>query len=878
MDNTRWQTIQELFHKASELPRSEHRTFLQDACGDDEELFAEISAMLEQDRGGHSILDRDLAEIAHRALQSNLDALPFKEFGPYRILRPIGEGGMGVVYLAERKDLGNQVAIKILRDAWLSPARRERFSSEQRTLAQLTHPAIAQLHDADTLPDGTPWFVMEYVDGVPLTEYCHEHNSSIDERLKLFRSVCEAVQYAHGQAVIHRDLKPSNILVKGDDSVRLLDFGIAKQLEALDTTVEQTMTGLRLMTPAYAAPEQVRGDRVGIQTDVYSLGVILYELLAGRLPFDLTNLTPMEAASIVAEEEPGRPSSVAERDGRLLTFGKTAWADLDVLCLTAMHKDPRRRYQSVEALIRDIDHFSNGKPLEARRDSWNYVLGKFVQRNVRAVSAAVVVFALIVSLVVFFTVRLTKARNTALAEAARTQRIQRFTLNLFQGGDEVAGPADNLRVISLLDRGVQEARTLDNEPAVQAELFETLGGIYQKLGKFEQADSLLNSAREERNQIFGPDSAEVAHTLVAIGLLHADEAKLDDAERFVREGLEIDRRKLPRGDPAIARAMTALGRVLEDKGSYDAAIQLLGDAVQLESKQGGATPDLAASLLELANTHFYAGHYEIADNLNHRLLEMHRQLYGDRHALVAEDLINIGAIKQEQARYQEAEQFDREALEIVRSYYGDDHPKTAAVLTLIARSILFQNRFDEAVALLKPALVIRERVYGKVHPSVASTLNELGNVASKQGKYADAERYFQRMIEIYRSIYGDNHYLLSTAQSNLASVYLAEKQYSRAEALFREAVARYIKTLSAQHTSTAIARTKLGRTLLREHRYAEAEVESRAGYEVLSKQMSPGASWLVNARKDLIEEYDALKQPEKAARFRAEIAKLAEKK
>src|ERR1019366_758605 len=242
-------------------------------------------------------------------------------------------GGLGVVYLAQRDDLGSLVAIKILRDAWLSPARRERFLSEQRTLAQLNHPSIARLYDADTLEDGTPWFVMEHVDGIPLTHYCRTHACSVEQRLQLFRSLCEAVQHAHSHAVIHRDLKPSNILVKSDGSVRLLDFGIAKELESLDLQVDQTMTGLRMMTPAYASPEQIRGDRVGISTDVYSLGVVLYELLTGQLPFDLSGLTPAEGATIIAEHEPGKPSAAVKRttdsdpNSHALSVSKTAWAD-----------------------------------------------------------------------------------------------------------------------------------------------------------------------------------------------------------------------------------------------------------------------------------------------------------------------------------------------------------------------------------------------------------------------------------------------------------------------------------------------------------------------------------------------------------------------
>jgi len=233
MDSARWEQIQTLFHEVADLSPPEQRTLLNAACGDDQELVAEVLALAEEDARGTSLLDRDLAHVAEQVLDEGMPrTVPFKQFGPYRIKQALGEGGMGVVYLAERTDLGSLVAIKILRDAWLSPARRERFASEQRTLAQLNHASIARLYDADTLDDGTPWFVMEYVEGVPLTDYCSQHACSIEQRLQLFRSVCEAVQYAHQHAVIHRDLKPSNILVKPDGTVRLLDFGIAKQLES----------------------------------------------------------------------------------------------------------------------------------------------------------------------------------------------------------------------------------------------------------------------------------------------------------------------------------------------------------------------------------------------------------------------------------------------------------------------------------------------------------------------------------------------------------------------------------------------------------------------------------------------------------------------
>src|SRR5712692_1043929 len=332
MDAQRWQWIQSLFHEAAAQPGAARHTFLAAACAEDAEAMNEVLSLLEEDVCKTSLLDRDMGQVARGVIGDSPSRPSLRAVGPYRIIKLLGEGGMGVVYLAEREDLGSEVAIKILPNAWMSPARRERFALEQRTQSRLNHPSIARLYDAGALDDGTPWFAMEYVEGRPFIDYCKQSGASLEQRLRLFRSVCEAVQYAHRQAILHRDLKPSNILVKADGSIRLLDFGIAKQLDPMEGGIDLTRTGLGLATPAYAAPEQVRGEPAAIQADVYSLGVILYELLAGRLPFDFSSRTPAEAAAAIETETPERPSIAARRT---LSESKAVWSDLDVLCLTA---------------------------------------------------------------------------------------------------------------------------------------------------------------------------------------------------------------------------------------------------------------------------------------------------------------------------------------------------------------------------------------------------------------------------------------------------------------------------------------------------------------------------------------------------------------
>ena len=875
MDAERWSRIQTMLHHALDLPKEEREAYVEHACAGDAPLAAEVMSLLAEDASGGSILDTELARLAHDMLGQERD-VP-REIGPYRVLSVLGEGGMGVVYLAEREGLGHRVAIKVLRDAALSPSRRRRFAQEAQTLAHLNHPAIARLYDAAVLPDGTPYFVMEPVDGLAITTYCSRHQCSLLERLRLFRAACDAVLYAHRQAIIHRDLKPSNILVAPDPAgggpagIKLLDFGIAKQLDRMETGEDQTRTQLRLMTPAYAAPEQLRGEPLGVYTDVYALGVVLYQLLTDRLPFRLDDLTPGQAERLILETDPEKPSVVgAQAASRAEAPGRAAWADLDVLCLTALQKDPQRRYPTVEALIRDIDHFLRAEPLEARPDSLPYRAGKFFRRNRRPVIASVLVAAFLVALTAFYTTRLATARDDALAEAARTERIQRFMLGLFAGGDEAAGPADSLRVVTLIDRGVLEARLLDSEPGVQAELYHTLGTIAQQMGDFERADSLLLQTLHQRQALLGPDHPYVALSLLALGRLRVEQVDLDDAARLVRQSLEMSRRQLPAGHPAVADALATLGKVLQERGEYDRAVTLLEEAVRLRAAQDPTSVELSVALSDLASTHFYAGRYAKSDSLNRLALAMDQRLYGRRHPFVANSLANLGATQFQLANYEEAERLYRQALAITVAYHGEDHHETAARLLMLGQTLAFQTRHEEALQALRPALAIRERVFGPQSPRVASVLNEMGTVALKQGDQAAAEAHYWRVVDIYRAAHGDRHYFVGVGLSNLASVYGRGQRYDLAEESLREAIELFEEALAPDHINTGIAQVKLGEVFVLDGRYAEAEVALRAGYETLRAQMDPSSPWLRNARAELVTIYEALGQPELAAQFVSE--------
>jgi len=658
-----------------------------------------------------SIMDCDIFDLAKRVLDFFPEVIPFEDFGPYRLLEPLGKGGMSEVFLAEDDAVGRRVAIKFLRNIWFEPDLRGHFTREIQMLAKLEHPYIARLYEVGVHPNGTPYSVLEYVEGEPLDQYCRERECSLEARMRLFRLVCEAVQYAHSRAVVHLDLKPSNIMVKEDGSPKLLDFGISRRLEDLDRPVTQTEVRC---TPAFAAPEQIRREPVGTYTDVYALGVILYGLLARNHPYSVDGSPDEMDAIIAGEQVPSKPSNSANR----VEAGKAAWNDLDILCLKAMRQDVHERYQSVLELTQDIDHFLRSEPLKARPDKLGYRIGKLLCRRRRVALASVTVLASIATLIAFYTIRLAAARDAALAEAARTQNIQQFMLGLF-GGDYNAAPAGDLRVVDILDQGVEKAQILSSQPAVQADLYQTLGGIYQSLGKLDRADSLLQSALNERKSVFGSDNPQVADSMVALGILRTDQARFEEAERLIREGVVIDRRHLAADDLQLGNALSSLGSVLEKRGAFIEAIQVLGEAIRIQSAPAAPKRDLVESLTYLANAHLHLGHDSVAEPLHQRVLNLDREIYGDHHPSVSEDLLNLGEVQKQIGLYAEAEQNERRGIQIVQAWYGKDHFEVALDSEALAETLVYEHKYDEAAHLLQEALGTQERVVGKVHPYVA---------------------------------------------------------------------------------------------------------------------------------------------------------------
>lgn len=836
--------IQDLFDMLVGLPKPERALEIARIRKSEPEVADAVAELLWADERP-SLLDRSLVDFAQPEVEHReLNLLVKREIGPYRLVRLLGEGGMGTVYLAEQPELARLVAIKFLRGAWISPLRRARFRQEQQRLARLNHANIARIYDTGTLQDGTPWFVMEYVEGVSLTEYPAQQRSGLHERLGLIRQVAAAVADAHRHTLAHRDLKPSNILVRRGGEVKLLDFGIAKELS--DTgDAAMTADGLRLLTPAYAAPEQLQGGETGVLTDVYALGILLHELFTGKLPLIGSEGIALKPSKVVRQ----RSAEVCVR------LSREQWKELDVICAKALEPSPKDRYLSADAFVQDLEAFEEGRVLAARPRSRLYAFSKFVRRNWLTLGVTAIALLLLLTVGVVSAVRVTRARNEALRQLARANRLKTFTEGLFDGGDRAEGRSAELTTATLLHRGEIEAEGMRDDPDLQASMFGTLGVAYQHLGQPERADALLEQALAERRALPGSSSL-YADSLNDLALLRLDQRRMEDAESLLRRAVTIETRT-GEHDGVSDRSIAALGDVLATGGRYadsEAVLQTLFSAGRTADR---ASPQresraLADGLAELADVHFYQGDYGRSMELNQRALGMYLHVVGEGHPAVAHLTNSLGQIALNLGRFTDAEKDFRRSLYMDERWYGPQNPVVAEDLTSLAGVLSRTNRGSEARGLLLRALAIQRTSYGEDHSQVAWILNELGTQEYLAGNDAAAESAFQEALAIWRKVYGEYHPFVGLAYANLTGIYTHRGQYLLAEQAARKALAVYQQTLPPDHLNFGVIHVKLGRVLLREGKYRQAEQETRKGYQYFRTHQNNEPSYLAGSRKDLI--------------------------
>jgi serine/threonine-protein kinase len=831
MKPERYRQVKEIFAAAVECEAAERTDFLARACASDEELRMEVESLLAHDEPAEDFIEESAFEVAARLLADD-EAQPLKEgrIGPYKVVREIGRGGMGVVYLAARDDdhFRKEVAIKLIKRGMDTDAVVRRFRNERQILAGFEHPFIARLLDGGANADGLPFLVMEYVAGTPLTDYCDRQGLTTNERLQLFRSICAAVEHAHQNLIVHRDLKPTNILITNDGTPKLLDFGIAKVLDPVqpDLTVEQTRPNLRALTPDYASPEQLRGQKITTASDIYSLGVILYELLTGTRPYNLKDRSPEEMLHIICDTEPTRPSeagsiqSGSERvttdrqrktDTRAQTRSlKSLKGDLDNIVLTALRKEPARRYKTVEQFSEDIRRYLTGLPVIARKDTFSYRASKFIGRNRFAVAAtAIVVLAILAGLfVALWQAKVARAeRNRAQAAQARAERINAFLETALTYSDPSSATAvtankRDATINQMLDDVVPRIEMeLADQPDVRASVQRAVGVAYAAQGRAEDSDRYLKSALQTQLEIYGEDHTETARTLFYLGTLQNLRGDRTGGEQTINRALAFYRRAGKQADQkSYVGALLTMVYIVWAKGDYAQAETLYREALAAsDSLQKGDREIIGALKSALGTVRWAQGRLDEAADLLRNAVAEYRALPYLRYPL-AIALKQLAKVLTHKNEFDESLAALRESEAILREMFGAESIMLEDNLYEQAYTLCLQGKdYAEAERLLKLAEDIHHRYTPQDKVGLANLDDARGMILTRTGRLAEGERYNRQALELYQRLIARGANGITLSRIHLSESLIAQKKYEEAERILLEAYKDASEVQGAQH-------------------------------------------------------------------------------
>jgi len=831
MDPERWNKIEVLCYEAKDLEGEARRTYLLNSCGNDRDLYTEIISLLEQSETGS--LPQPFVLIRSSSVFSGEKSLSEQMIGPYRLIREIASGGMGQVYLAVRNDeqFRRYVALKVIRKELVNENILGRFYEERQILASLNHPYIARLFDGGTTAGEIPWFAMEFVDGVPVTEYLNRRKASAETKIRMFLKICSAVHYAHQNLVIHRDLKPENILINEKGDPKLLDFGIAK-LMSFDLTSHKTQFQNRIMTPEYASPEQVRHDPITTSSDVYSLGVLLYKLLTGSLPYEFRKRSPVAIEKTVCNTIPQLPSTK--------TGSKMLKGDLDSIIMKALKKDPSERYSSAEQLAGDLNRYLENRPVLAQTDSIGYQVRKFITRNKWSVAVSAVIAVLFITFTVV-TLLQSKAIQARAVEAEqqreRAEQVSLFLTDLFELVNPDQAQDNALSAVELLQRGAERVETeFGDQPRQQAALYLVISDVFESLGSFDEALNIATKANRLLNEIHEDIHPDIARSLNSIGWLYRQKAVYTEADSFLTAALAMRRDLYGSGHPDVARSLNDLAVLKQSMGDYTATDSLLQESIEIRKALSDEPNEaLGVALSNYAALKYGLGDFEAAENLMKQALEVLLIAVGDRDMQTANVMSNLAAIMMVQNQYDSAIDYYRQALEVRLTILGPDHPDIASSYAHLGNLHRGTGNYSEAEELLKNALRLRLDILGQKHEQTVDTYRLLGLLYESKGEVGTALTYYEEAISGYRSLSIEGNPELAEALHNSGVLYLGNGNPGSAEPLLRDALNLRKKILGETHALTITSMIHLGVCLSKMGRISESGTLLSSGLEILDE-------------------------------------------
>jgi eukaryotic-like serine/threonine-protein kinase len=927
MDEKYWKKLKTIFNEASGLSDRDQVLFLEKSCGDNERLKEDVLSLLKAN-GRPGKVDQPPDNLIKTIFsREDFNEKTGKIIGPFRILKLLEHGGMGSVYLAERAGVQfkQQVALKVLRSGFNTQNQTRRFLAERQILATLNHKNIAGLIDGGVTDDSQPWFAMEYVEGIPVNEFCNRKKLNINERLRIFLDICSAIQYAHNKLIIHRDLKPSNILVTQSGTVKLLDFGIAKVTNtesSQDDIVPLTRTGFLPLTPAYASPEQILGKAITTSSDIYQLGILLYELLTGCRPYEVSGKTPSQIEEIICEKQPPLPSTVlnhintSDKENQHSkqsnqspgVLKKNLKGDLDTIIMKALRKEPERRYQSSDQLSADIQFFLDGKPVSAHPDSKKYRAKKFVQRHKIGFASTVAILLLLTGYAITITwhsQQTQAALQQAQQEADKAEQISSLLMDMFEASDPGEALGVTITARQLLERGVQQAEQLNEQPEVKAQMLDLTGRIYMNLGEYETAQTLLEQGLELRREIFSGNHSDVSESLHNLGVLLWENGRYQQARDYLGDALSMKEAIHDDLNESTASTMMALAIVLKDLREFEEAEPLYLKALEMNREiHGEKDESIAQGLNNYGNFLESIGKYREAKEYYQESLEMYTELFGDTHPSIGGRLNNLGAVIGRMGDLNGALDYHKKALQVRMTVFDEKHPDVAESKYHLGGVHMELGHLDIAEDYLNRALNIQRAVLDSLHPNTSQTLNNLGILMQRKGNFEASEQYYQESLAIVKESLGENHSEVGIKMNNIGLVLVRQERYEEAmdylqesynilmsnfeddhplitypllgmanvynntdradlaEPLIREALEIQKSAAGEDHWMIGLINTQLGGSLARQEKFEEAEPFLILGYEILNEQLGPDHDRTIQALERVIDVYESMAQEE----------------
>ena len=860
-----WREALALFERLLPLASPGREQELAQLASSRPDLYPHVLTLLGADRSagereflqGDAVADAGIGtEVPGSALEAGT------RFGAYQLERQLGLGGMGDVWLARRIDgrFEGAVALKVLHAHVAQSSARERFVREGRILGQLSHPHIARLLDAGATSLGVLYLVLEYVEGQPIDQWCDERRLDIASRLRLFLQVCDAVSHAHARLVIHRDLKPANILVTGRGEIKLLDFGIAKLVEAEKPAEETELTRLsgRALTPDFAAPEQILGQPVTTATDVYALGILLYLLLSGRKPFRRQHLPSRELERVAVSSEAASLERVtlsgedaeaiaAKRHSTPQKLRRALSGDLDTIVAKALRPEAERRYASVEQFSADVGRHLAGHPVLAARDTWTYRTRKFVSRHVAGVSIATASVLLLAGFAIAMYVQVQRTAR----ERVRAEQVSSFLVDLFETSDPYKGRGNEVTARELLDAGTRQIESrFAGEPGTRALLMGTMGRVYNRLGLASEAQPLLEKALQGLIEVHGPEHPDIAATLNEIGFAEEVQGQLEVAEGKLQEALKMRRKLLGPDAPEVAETLMELGVVAFEKGEQKIAERYFRDSLALYSQRGlRDTPQAAEVMNELASLLAYVGHYDEAAQLLNDAIKVERSAFGEDFPRVIMATHNLAYVLQMRGQYAEAEPLFVKSNEQLRRVLGAEHPYTIDALSNYGRFLRRKGDVAGAEQVLREVLALNLKVRGPTHANVGTSQANLAILLHDAGRLSEAETLFRAALETYTKALPPEHTSFAPALAGLGRVLVDQGRATEALPLLKHATEIAAATMPADSPMLAITRTSLASALVAMRRYDEAESLLRDSYPIVIATQGKTSAVVRQAKK-----------------------------